>query len=80
MTQKIIKIGTSAGIIIPKTSLEKMSLKVGDTIALDLVENKGEIILRTPRKTGSKSDEEIGQIALGIIEKYRGDFKALADK
>lgn len=33
-TQKIIKIGTSAGVTIPKKQLEEMSVTVGDEIEL----------------------------------------------
>jgi bifunctional DNA-binding transcriptional regulator/antitoxin component of YhaV-PrlF toxin-antitoxin module len=33
-TQKVIKIGTSAGVTIPKKQLEEMSVSIGDEIEL----------------------------------------------
>lgn len=80
MTQKIIKVGTSAGVILPKATLEKMNLQIGDLIDVDFERTRGEIILRPKRSTASKTDQEIGTIALGIIDRYRSDFEALRDK
>jgi antitoxin component of MazEF toxin-antitoxin module len=36
MTQKIIQIGSSAGVTIPKRQLDELGLKVGDEINIDI--------------------------------------------
>ncbi len=36
MVQKIIKIGSSAGVTIPKKQLDELSLRVGDEVRINL--------------------------------------------
>jgi len=43
MTQKIIQIGTSAGVTIPKKQLEELGLKVGDEINIDIRPTRGQL-------------------------------------
>ena len=80
MTQKIIKVGTSAGVVLPKDYLEKAGLKVGTKVELDFLEKKNKIIITYQKPEISKRDEEVGKIALGIINRYREDFNALSKK
>lgn len=80
MTQKIIKVGTSAGIILPKPTMEKMGLRVGDKVEVDLQKDSGEIVITSAQQKISGSDAKVGKIALGILNRYRKDFENLADK
>ena len=80
MTQKIIKVGTSAGVVLPKDYLEKAGLKVGTKVELDFLGKKNKIIITYQKSEISQRDEEVGKIALGIINRYREDFNALSQK
>ena len=80
MTQKIIKVGTSAGIIIPKKNLESMGFTIGDKIELDFNKKNGEILITQIKPVISHSDEEVGKIALSIINRHRKDFENLAKR
>ena len=80
MTQKIIKVGTSAGVVLPKAYLEKAGLRVGTRVELDFLDKHNKIIITYQKPEISQKDEEVGKIALGIINRYRDDFNALSKK
>ena len=80
MTQKIIKVGTSAGVVLPKAYLEKAGLRVGTRVELDFLDKNNKIIITYQKPEISQKDEEVGKIALGIINRYRDDFNALSKK
>ena len=72
-TTKVIAIGNSAGIILPKETLARLNVQKGDTL----------YVQETP--TGvrvSPYDEEFGakiEVAEQVIRRYRDAFKKLAE-
>jgi len=70
MTQKLLQIGSSAGVTIPKKSLKDLGLKIGDEV---------EISIKPVRKL-SREDEKIAELTLKFINRYRKDLEALARK
>ncbi len=77
MTQKIIKVGTSSAVVLPKEYLKKLNLRAGDTIFITLNEKKGIFEI----------DPEIKRVDAGtldwtkkFIKKYRPALEALAKK
>ena len=72
-TTKIIAIGNSAGIILPKETLERLNLAKGDTLYL----RESQVGLQI-----SPYDEEFGakmEVADRVIRRYRDAFKKLAE-
>jgi len=72
-TTKIIAIGNSAGIILPKETLARLNVAKGDTVYV--TENQSGFQV-TPY------DEEFGakmEIADSIVRRYRDAFKKLAE-
>lgn len=63
MQQKVIQIGNSAGIIIPKLLLEQASLKVGEELMLEVVPSRQSILIR---KEGKKN-KDIFSLTLGFF-------------
>jgi antitoxin component of MazEF toxin-antitoxin module len=76
MTQKIIKIGTSAGTIFPKSLLEDFGLKVGDAIRIEK-NKKSRVATIHPI---SAAEEEIVQWTKKFIKRYHGALVALSKK
>jgi putative addiction module antidote len=72
-TTKIIAIGNSAGIILPKETLAHLNLQKGDTL----------YVQETPAGIQvSPYDEEFGakmEVAERVIRRYRDAFKKLAE-
>jgi putative addiction module antidote len=72
-TTKIIAIGNSAGIILPREALARLNVQKGDTVYLN----------ETPAGVQvSPYDEEFGakmEVADRIVRRYRDAFKKLAE-
>lgn len=68
-TQKIIKIGTSKGTTLPAKELKRLGVDIGDEIEIEV-----------RKKAASKADGEVIKAAQSILERYKTDFKNLADR
>ncbi len=77
ITRKIIQIGSSAGIIFPKTLLDAKNLNIGDTLTVR--ETSSGILIELP-DDGSQRTKKITELALNFVDRYRDDLQALADK
>lgn len=75
MAQKVIKIGKSAGVTLPKSTLEKLGLKIGDRIELTATDKSAVIV---PEKGSQDRQRKIADLALGFIDRYRDDLNDLA--
>ncbi|HZP04270.1 MAG TPA: AbrB/MazE/SpoVT family DNA-binding domain-containing protein [Terracidiphilus sp.] len=72
-TTKVIAIGNSAGIILPKEILSRLNVQKGDTVYLQ--ENLAGLQI-------SPYDEEFGakmEVAERVVRRYRDAFKKLAE-
>ena len=79
MTQKVLKVGSSAAVTISKKALEELGLNVGDQVDVEFDRKRKSISIR-PRKKLSREDVKIAKLALNFIERYREDLEALANK
>ncbi len=67
MAQKIIRIGSSAGVTIPKKKLEKLNLKIGDEAEVTV-------------KPSSKNLESYARKLEAFMDEYEEDLKNLAQR
>ncbi len=74
MTQKIIKVGSSAAVTISKKSLENLGLKIGDRVKVSELHKKMVI------EPSVEIDTEVIDWTKKFIEKYRPALEALAQK
>ena len=79
MTQKVLKVGSSAAVTIPKKSLKDLGLKIGDEITVE-VNRERRTVLISPIKMLSGKDARIAKLTLSFIKRYRKDLEALAQK
>ncbi|MEK7147057.1 MAG: AbrB/MazE/SpoVT family DNA-binding domain-containing protein [Patescibacteria group bacterium] len=77
MTQKVLKVGDSAAVIIPKKSLEELGLKIGDKVIVE-INRRQHTVLIEPFK--NQPDKELLEWTRKFIAKYRTALKALAGK
>ena len=68
MVQKIIKIGSSAGVTIPKTQLKELGLEIGDEVKLTLE------AVNKPKHTKLLQEYE------DFVKQYGQTLKNLADR
>ena len=77
MTQKVLKVGKSAAVTIPKGSLEDLGLKIGDEVTVEIEKKKHSVVIRPERKV-SVRQQHIAELTESFIERYRGDLEELA--
>lgn len=81
MAQKILRIGNSAGVLIPKSVLEEGGLKIGASINVAFNKNLGNVVIEVPKKyisTNTVIDKEVYAVANDLLKRYLPAFKKLA--
>ena len=76
MVQKVLQIGSSAGVTLPKTLLQELGLKIGDQVQVR-IDKKRKVVIIEPN---IEIDRELLDWTERFIEKYRPALKALAKK
>jgi antitoxin component of MazEF toxin-antitoxin module len=79
MTQKVIRIGKSQGITIPKDVLKEMKLKAGDRVVVEF-DKKTRKFSVVPSRTISDQEHRIAELTLNFVNRYRKDLEELARK
>lgn len=81
MVQKIIKVGSSIAVTIPKDAAKQLNIKAGDEVSFVLHEGTGTISY-TPAKRSRKTSHQdrVADLTLKFINRYRDDLNALKDK
>lgn len=78
MTQKVLQIGSSAGVTISKDVLKSLGLKIGDQVSVEVDPKHGRVVVLPLRRL--KVASELLQWTDAMIEKYRPALEALAKK
>lgn len=76
MTQKLLKVGSSAAVTISKKSLKELGLKIGDEVRVDIDRKRNSVVIEPV----SKIDRELFRWTEQFIKRYRPALKSLADK
>jgi len=79
MTQKVLKVGSSAAVTIPKDILKELGVRIGDRITLHFNKAKRAVIIESTKAT-SLEDQKIARLTMSFIKRYRKDLEALAKK
>lgn len=80
MIQKVLKVGSSAAVTIPKKSLEELDLKFGDQVSVEIDKRHRTVFIKPIIKRLSPQDIKIAKLTLDFINRYRNDLEALARK
>ncbi len=81
MAQKVIQIGSSIGVTIPKDMAEAMKIHVGDAVEVKVNEGEGSLsVVPSAQKRKALVDRELVDWIEDAIERYRPALEALADK
>ena len=76
MMQKVLKVGTSAAVTIPKSSLAELGLNIGDMVSV-FANRKTKQFIIEPRET---VNHELIEWTDKFIAEYRPALEELADK
>ena len=81
MKQKIIKVGNSGAVLIPKNYLDTLKLKIGSSIDLNIQEDASRMVIDVPAKFMSMKiplDKEVYAVSTDLLRRYLPAFKKLA--
>ena len=76
MEQKVIQIGSSAGITMSKSTMEELGVKIGDTVETDTAKK----VFTVRSRTKTVIDPEILQWGQEFIDKNRALLERLKNK
>lgn len=76
MTQKVIKVGTSLAVTIPKKSIKDLGFKAGDSVNVEINSKQKTMLI----KAENAVKNEIVEWTDSFIKRYNKALKALADK
>ncbi len=79
MVQKVIVVGNSLAVTIPKDSAEKLRIKAGDKVEVSAHPSTGVLTIRTERKR-STVNPDVVTWTNAFIDKNRKLLQRLADK
>ena len=77
MIQKVLKVGSSAAVTIPKKSLKELGLKIGDEVRVS-VDSRRKTVSISPRSVLSAREVHIAKLGTDFIKRYRKDLEILA--
>lgn len=77
MTQKVLKVGSSAAVTIPKNSLEELGLSVGDKVIVEVDKKRRSFSVRAAFRP---ADRELLDWTNKFIKRYKPALDALAKK
>ncbi len=78
MSQKIIRIGSSLGVTLPKRLLDKLNLKLSDEIELSYNPRRETIEITALKPTAQKIDSLFSEIKQ-IVDEHQAEFAKLED-
>lgn len=76
MTQKLLKVGSSAAVTIPKKSLKELGLKIGDEVRVEVDIKERTVIIESAKNVS----KEVLSWTDKFIKQYRTALEALAQK
>ena len=77
MIQKVLKVGSSAAVTIPKRSLGELGLKPGDEVRVEIDRRRRAVII-APLAKSSPADARVAKLTYQFIQRYRKDLEVLA--
>lgn len=83
MIQKIIKVGNSAAVIIPRKFLKKLNASIGNEVILKVQPQKKRVIIEIPNLEDIPEeiiDKEVYTVAKDLLNSYLPAFKELAKR
>ena len=76
MAQKVLKVGSSAVVTLPKKSLKELGIKIGDEVRVEVDIRRRRVVVEPAQKI----DLELLKWTDRFIDKYRPALEALAKK
>ena len=82
MTQKVLKVGSSAAVTISSQALKELGIAIGDEVITSFDAKSRTLTVKPANKKTKLTGEDLETLKIGesILRRYHSDFKLLADK
>ena len=77
MAQKVITVGNSLAVTIPKESAKKLGLRSGSRVEVRIDESK-RIVSFSPADSLSVEDRRVAELTVNFMQRYAKDLRNLA--
>jgi putative addiction module antidote len=78
MVNKVLRVGDSAAITIPKQTLKDMGIKIGDKVTVTFMPELNEIVVKPHRPQPSMVSERVIRLTTQFMDTYRAALQQLA--
>ena len=79
MIQKVLQVGSSAAVTIPKKSLKGLGLKIGDSVTVNIDAVRRIVSFQSVKKESARA-KKITELGVNFVNRYRADLESLAHK
>jgi len=79
MTQKVLKVGSSAAVTLSKKALAELGVGIGGEVEVEIDHKDKSVSVRAAHPLSAK-DKRIAKLTVGFVDRYRKDLEALAHK
>jgi len=80
MVNKVLRVGDSAAVTIPKNTLKELGLQVGDKVVITFLPDLQEIVIKPLRKEKSDLSERVARLTARFIDRYRPALQELSKR
>ena len=78
MVNKVLKVGDSAAITIPKQVLKEMGIAIGDHVSVTYHPETNEVVLKPVKVTHPIISDRVARLTARFIDRYRETLRRLA--
>jgi putative addiction module antidote len=78
MVNKVLRVGDSAAVTIPKQVLKEMGMRIGDKIEVTYHSEANEIVLKPVKESHSLVSDRVARLTANFIDQYRDALRQLA--
>lgn len=78
MVNKVLKVGDSAAVTIPKHVLKEMGVSIGDKVTVTFHPESNEVVLKPLKVTHPLVRDRVARLTTRFVDRYREALRRLA--
>jgi putative addiction module antidote len=78
MVNKVLRVGDSAAVTLPKQTLKEMGIMIGDKVVVTYLPEEQEIVIKPLKKPAGQVSDRVARLTTSFIDHYRDVLKELA--
>jgi len=78
MVNKVLKVGDSAAVTIPKHVLKEMGIQIGDQVTVTFHPESNEVVLKPVKVTHPLVSDRVARLTTRFIDHYKDALRKLA--